>query len=198
MISAHSVVVAGLLLALAGDAVAQSPARGERVSPPPGKAMTTDGREVTPPVKTNDIRPVYPESAFRAGLMGVVVLECAIDTDGKVTDVTVVHGYRSLAAASIDALRQSRYTPTRLNGTPVPVILTVTTSFSFGGNPRRDYLLASVSDPDPEIRASAITWIATLPRPGDKERKAIAAALHDRERLVRLAATNAQHRLKRR
>jgi protein TonB len=46
-----------------------------------------------------------------------------------VTDVKVLRGFPLLDAAAIEAVKQWVYTPTLLNGVPVPVIMTVTVNF---------------------------------------------------------------------
>jgi protein TonB len=46
-----------------------------------------------------------------------------------VTDVRVLRGLPLLDRAAIEAVRQWVYTPTLLNGVPVPVIMTVTVNF---------------------------------------------------------------------
>ena len=45
-------------------------------------------------------------------------------------DVRVLRSVALLDAAAIAAVRQWRFTPTLLNGTPVPVIMTVTVAFN--------------------------------------------------------------------
>jgi protein TonB len=62
-------------------------------------------------------------------VQGVVILECTVGTDGKVTDVRVLRGIPLLTEAAMDAVRQWVYEPTVLNGIPVPVIMTVTVNF---------------------------------------------------------------------
>ena len=44
-------------------------------------------------------------------------------------DVKVLRGLPLLDQAAIEAVRQWVYTPTLLNGVPVPVIMTVTVNF---------------------------------------------------------------------
>jgi periplasmic protein TonB len=44
--------------------------------------------------------------------------------------VHVLRGNPLLDNAAVDAVRQWRFTPTRLNGQAVPVVMTVTVSFS--------------------------------------------------------------------
>ncbi len=58
-----------------------------------------------------------------------MILECSISAEGRVTDVKVMRGSPLLDQAAIDAVRQWVYTPTLLNGTPVPLVMTVTVNF---------------------------------------------------------------------
>ena len=53
--------------------------------------------------------------------------------DGQMMDdVRVVRGIPLLDASAIEAVKQWVYTPTLLNGVPVPVIMTVTVNFRIG------------------------------------------------------------------
>ena len=81
------------------------------------------------PVRTVYVAPVYPNIASTAGVGGMVVLECTIDPSGHVVDVRVITGHPLLNEAATNAVRQWRYTPTRLNGVPVAVLMTVTVRF---------------------------------------------------------------------
>jgi len=58
-----------------------------------------------------------------------VILECTISPQGRVADVKVLRPIPLLEQAAIDAVKQWQYTPTLLNGVPVPVIMTVTVNF---------------------------------------------------------------------
>ena len=73
---------------------------------------------------------VYPEQAQKAGIAGVVILEITIGTDGAVTDAKVLRSLPMLGEAALDCVKQWRYTPTLLNGNPVPVVMTVTVEFA--------------------------------------------------------------------
>ncbi len=86
--------------------------------------------DVQRPRKIVDVAPVYPTIAINVRKEGVVILEAIIDTRGYVTDVHVVRSIPLLDEAAIDAVRQWRYTPTMINGEPVPVIITVTVNFT--------------------------------------------------------------------
>ena len=88
------------------------------------------GGNISPPTKTRDVSPVYPEVARAARVAGVVILEATIGPTGAVTDVNVLRSVPLLDEAAVAAVRQWQYTPTLLNGVPVPVIMTVTVNFS--------------------------------------------------------------------
>jgi periplasmic protein TonB len=87
------------------------------------------GGQIKEPKKLKNVPPVYPQIATQARVQGVVILECTISPQGKVTDVKVLRGIPLLDQAAIDAVKQWVYTPTLLNGVPVPVIMTVTVNF---------------------------------------------------------------------
>ncbi len=75
------------------------------------------------------IEPVYPELARRARISGAVRLEAIIDEEGRVTDVKVLSGDRTLCEAAVDAVKQWRYTPTVQNGEPVPILAIINVVF---------------------------------------------------------------------
>jgi TonB family protein len=88
------------------------------------------GGKIREPRKVKDARPRYPEAAKELRIQGGVVVECLITAEGKVTNVRVVRGlYKILDDAAIEAVRQWEYTPTLLEGVPVPVIMTVVINF---------------------------------------------------------------------
>ena len=97
-------------------------------APPPTQAVRVGG-QIKEPKKLKDVKTVYPDIAKQARVQGVVILECTISPQGKVTNVTVLRGIPLLDAAAIEAVKQWVYTPTLLNGVPVPVIMTVTVNF---------------------------------------------------------------------
>jgi len=96
--------------------------------PPPVQAVRVGG-QIKEPKKLKNVSPVYPDIAKQARVQGVVILECTISPQGKVSDVKVLRGIPLLDQAAIDAVKQWVYTPTLLNGVPVPVIMTVTVNF---------------------------------------------------------------------
>jgi protein TonB len=88
------------------------------------------GGNIKEPKKLRDVKPVYPDIAKQARVQGIVILECTISPQGKVTDVKILRGIPLLDQAATDAVKMWVYTPTLLNGVPVPVIMTVTVNFT--------------------------------------------------------------------
>jgi TonB family protein len=76
------------------------------------------------------VDPVYPEQAKSVHLSGKVILSVTVDEKGNVSDIKVTNGHPLLDEAAKAAVSQWKYSPTLLNGEPVPVITTVTVSFS--------------------------------------------------------------------
>ena len=97
--------------------------------PPPRREPVRVGGAIQPPTKIRDVAPVYPQIAQAAGVSGIVIVSATIGTDGAVVDSAVLKAHPLLAQAALDAVRQWRFTPTRLNGEPVPVVMTVTVNF---------------------------------------------------------------------
>jgi protein TonB len=87
------------------------------------------GGDIRPPVKVRHVAPVYPTLALQARLQAIVILEAVIADDGAVDAVKVLRGHPLLDQAAVDAVTQWRFTPTLLNGQPVPVVMTVTVAF---------------------------------------------------------------------
>ena len=76
------------------------------------------------------VDPIYPELAKRARVSGRVVMMVTVDEQGYVADVRVMEGHPLLNDAAVTAVKKWRYSPTSLNGEPVPVIATVTVVFA--------------------------------------------------------------------
>ena len=97
--------------------------------PPPPPTVRRVGGDIRPPQKVTDVAPVYPPLARAARVEGIVILEAVIGEDGGVRDVRVLRSVQLLDEAAKDAVRQWRFTPTLLNGEPVPVVMTITVAF---------------------------------------------------------------------
>jgi periplasmic protein TonB len=79
------------------------------------------------------IHPVYPVIAKAAGVQGTVVVEAVISRKGTIESLHVVSGPAMLQNAALDAIREARYQPFRLNGEPTEVQTTITVNFRLGG-----------------------------------------------------------------
>jgi protein TonB len=88
------------------------------------------GGTIREPKKLKHVNPVYPAIARQARVQGVVILEATLDPSGKVAKVRVLRGIPLLDQAAVEAVQQWVYTPTLLNGVPVPVIMTITVNFT--------------------------------------------------------------------
>ena len=122
---------------------AASPAVSKAVSPvassvassavfpmlPPVTEPVRVGGQIKEPKKIKNVNPVYPDIARQARVQGVVIMECVISPQGAVTTCKNLRGIPLLDQAAMDAVKQWTYSPTLLNGVPVPVIMTVTVNF---------------------------------------------------------------------
>jgi len=108
------------------------------VLPPPPviKPLVADqgpvrvGGAIRQPIKLSGADPVYPPIAQAARVQGIVIIEATIGADGHIINARILRSVPLLDQAALDAVRQWQYTPTMLNGVPVPVIMTVTVSFT--------------------------------------------------------------------
>jgi protein TonB len=105
------------------------------ILPPPAPPARRDpvpvpvGGNIRPPAKIKHVAPVYPTLAQSVKKEGTVILEAVINEKGEVSQVRVLRSVELLDGAAMDAVRQWRFTPTLLNGQPVPVVMTVTVTF---------------------------------------------------------------------
>ena len=65
--------------------------------PAPVQAVRVGG-QIKEPKKLKNVNPAYPDIAKQARVQGVVILECTISPQGKVTDVKVLRGIPLLDA----------------------------------------------------------------------------------------------------
>ena len=115
------------------DGVQGSILSGLPEAPPPPSAPTPPIRVsvgIRQPTKIRDAQPIYPMIAQAARVQGLVILEAIVGVDGRVTEARVLRSIPLLDQAALDAVRQWVYTPTLLNGVPVPIVMTVTVTFT--------------------------------------------------------------------
>ena len=122
--------------AVAGKAAADAVAAKEKADAAAARAKAKVvaplriGGNIRAPRKIKDAKPVYPAIARSTGVSGAVTIEATIGADGKVTDAKVVRSIPLLDQAALDAVRQWEYTPSLLNGVPVPVLMSITINFT--------------------------------------------------------------------
>lgn len=102
--------------------------------PEPGPVKAPEpvrvGGTIRNPIKVFNVDPVYPPMAQAAGVQGIVIIEATIGEDGRVINARILRSKPLLDQAALAAVQQWRFTPTMLNGQPVPVIMTVTVHFT--------------------------------------------------------------------
>jgi protein TonB len=77
--------------------------------------------------------PDYPPLAKTAHVAGTVELHATISTNGTIKDLHAVSGPVMLRQAALDAVRNWRYKPYKLNDQPVEVETTINVVFTLGG-----------------------------------------------------------------
>ncbi len=80
------------------------------------------------------VQPVYPPLAKQARIQGVVQLRAIISKAGTVDHLTLESGHPMLAGAAIEAVRQWRYRPYRLNDEPIAIETEITVNFVLAAN----------------------------------------------------------------
>lgn len=89
------------------------------------------GSGIDPPRLLREVKAAYTDEARRANITGEVEMEITIRRDGTVSDVRVVRGLGGgLNDRAVAAVRQWRFAPARLKGTPVDVIVEVSVEFT--------------------------------------------------------------------
>ena len=116
-----------------GIAIGGVASTSELVSPPPlpprPKEPVRVGGLIQPPQKLAHVDPIYPATAIAARKAGLVILEALISEEGIVREVRVLRPEPWFEHAAVAAVWQWRFSPTLLNGEPVPVLMTVTVRF---------------------------------------------------------------------
>jgi TonB family protein len=97
---------------------------------PPEPAHVSSG--VMAGNKISGPTPVYPPDAKAKHISGSVVLNALISEEGSVDQLTVVSGPSELRDSALTAVKQWKYKPYLLNGTPTAVQTVITVTYSFG------------------------------------------------------------------
>lgn len=102
--------------------------------PPAPKPIRVGGRVQAARIEKR-VLPSYPVEAQQEGITGRVLLRAVIAKDGAVKSLKLNSGHPLLATAAIEAVRQWRYKPTRLNGRAVEVITEIEVIFTLTAPP---------------------------------------------------------------
>ena len=74
-------------------------------------------------------KPRYPAIAIAGHASGEVQVQLIIDVDGKVMAAVAISGHPLLYGVSVEAARNSRFSPTKLDGVPVKVAGVISYNF---------------------------------------------------------------------
>jgi protein TonB len=88
------------------------------------------GGNIPQPIKTRDVKPVYPADAQNSRVQGVVIIEAIIDPSGSIANARVLRSIPLLDQAALGAVSRWQFTPTAVNGQRVGVLMTVTVNFT--------------------------------------------------------------------
>jgi TonB family protein len=75
------------------------------------------------------VQPIYPAVALRLRIEGAVQLTATISKSGDISAVKVLGGDAALARAAVVAVKQWKYKPYLLNGSPVEIQTQITLNF---------------------------------------------------------------------
>ena len=112
------------------QATLSAPVIPEAATPVVERQPIPVGGRIKAPTRVAHVAPVYPAIATSARVEGTVILQAVINERGMIERIRVLRSVPLLDAAAVDAVREWRYTPTLLNGVPVPVLMTITVTFS--------------------------------------------------------------------
>lgn len=86
--------------------------------------------EALPLKVVHQVNPSYPPEAISKGVNGKVITEIEVGERGQVIEARIIEGHDALNESVLNAVRQWRFSPYRLDGTTVPVVATLTLNFS--------------------------------------------------------------------
>jgi TonB family protein len=88
-------------------------------------------------ISDSKVQPAYPETARKSKVNGTVILQCVINEDGTVGEISIKKedpAQFEFGDAAIEAVRQWRYEPALKDGKPVAVYMTILVEFKLDGN----------------------------------------------------------------
>jgi protein TonB len=106
------------------------PGAAEPAPPPPAPRPVRLHSGIDAPRRIVNVAPRYPELARATRVEGIVILEVVIDERGDVVAARVLRSLAVLDDAALVAVRAWKFSPARLNGQPIPIVMTVTINFT--------------------------------------------------------------------
>jgi TonB family protein len=114
--------------ALTRQATQDEPRRASNPGEPDANGVYTIGGGIPAPQRLDVAR--YPEEAKAAGIQGTVLADVVVDASGNVSDARITESIPMLDEQALLAVRNWRFSPTVVNGQPVPVRMIVEVSFT--------------------------------------------------------------------
>lgn len=146
-----------LLIGLNARSAQEAPGKKEvHIHLSPGRAKPDADAKVTPAKLITRVNPTYPPLARQARISGTVELKVVITQQGDVTQIDLISGHPLLVQSAIDAVRQWKYDPTRLNDEPVEVDTTIEVIFVLNTGDTGRGLASSPKAIDSQLRADLI------------------------------------------
>lgn len=110
----------------------RGPGLGDGAGGGTGGGVYRPGGSVTAPRLVSQVRPSYTASALDRRIQGSVMLELVVTEKGAPSLIRVVRSLDSggLDDEAIKAVREWKFMPGRMSGTPVPVLVTVVLDFT--------------------------------------------------------------------
>jgi len=102
---------------------------GQSKTPTPVLQTLTVSQGVSQGLLLKKVQPLYPPSALARRVEGAVQITATISPAGNISAVKVLSGDQQLAKAAADAVRQWKYKPYLLNGSPVEIQTPITVNF---------------------------------------------------------------------
>lgn len=133
-------------------------------APPAPAGPVRVGGDVSAPTVVSRVDPEYTESARKARISGIVIVEAIIDKQGNVDQVKVVRGLpMGLSESAQTAVRRWKFKPGRRGGQPVDVIFNLTVVFRLGADGPSISAAPKKKDPQPAPSAPSIPEPAPEP-----------------------------------
>jgi len=140
----------GFVLSVAYAAPPTTPSTGDKITKP---AKQTSNAGDKPPEPVKQTQPVYPAAMRRSNMVGEVVVNFIVDTDGNVESPQIVRSNNpGFEQAALDCVLLWKFKPCLKNGKPVNTRTQVPIVFHLGDN---DDVRTAYTTPQPSKKQTA-------------------------------------------